>query len=132
MKNEKLIAKVYVFTFDIATYFIVETLRKYPIIAFLSRKCVQEYHIPHSSVIIEKGTPLMISILAIHRDPEYYPDPMKFDPERFNEENIRTRPAFAYMPFGVGPRYCIGKKYKSTDSCSIFVVKFRYIINVRR
>lgn len=47
--------------------------------------------------------------MGLHHDPEYYPNPEKFDPERFSEENKSKRPAYTYLPFGDGPRICIGK-----------------------
>lgn len=47
--------------------------------------------------------------MAVQRDPEYYPNPDDFDPERFNEENKATSKENAYLPFGAGPRKCIGK-----------------------
>ena len=50
-----------------------------------------------------------IPAFAIHRDPKIYPDPEVFDPERFNEENINSRHSSLFLPFGDGPRNCIGK-----------------------
>jgi cytochrome P450 family 6 len=52
---------------------------------------------------------VLLPILALHHDPKYYPDPERFDPERFSEEGKKTRPQFSYLPFGEGPRICIGE-----------------------
>lgn len=51
----------------------------------------------------------MIPVFALHRDPEYYPNPDVFDPDRFTPENKKLRPPCTYLPFGDGPRNCIGK-----------------------
>ena len=47
----------------------------------------------------------------MHRSPDFYPDPTRFDPQRFTPEAKRTRPKFAYFPFGGGPRQCIGEAF---------------------
>lgn len=50
-----------------------------------------------------------IPIWSLHRDPKYYDDPEKFDPERFYDENKHKIKPYTYLPFGIGPRNCIGK-----------------------
>ncbi|XP_026482129.1 cytochrome P450 9e2-like [Ctenocephalides felis] len=59
----------------------------------------------------EKGEALMIPIYNIHHDEQYYENPHKFDPDRFSEENKQNIKPFTYMPFGVGPRNCIGSRF---------------------
>lgn len=59
--------------------------------------------------MFEKGEVVLIPVIGIHRDPKYYPNPDKFDPERFSDENKDKILPYSYMPFGVGPRNCIGK-----------------------
>ncbi|KRT79223.1 cytochrome P450 [Oryctes borbonicus] len=88
-----------------------ETLRKYPPVPTLNRVCSVDYTIPDTNFTIRKGTQVFISSLGMHRDEEYYPNPTKFDPERFSEENKATRPAFSFLPFGEGPRICIGLRF---------------------
>jgi len=69
--------------------------------------CTEDYPLPNSKLVVEKGTQIIISLLGIHRDEEYFPDPLSYQPERFTDEHRNYTPA-AYMPFGVGPRQCIG------------------------
>jgi cytochrome P450 family 6 len=92
----------------------IETLRKYPVLPFVDRFCSSDYPLPSPSgngtVMLPKGTAVYIPIFALHYDPQYYSEPGKFDPERFNEEDKQNRPNYAYLPFGEGPRVCIGKK----------------------
>ena len=52
-----------------------------------------------------------IPTFGFHRDPNYYPDPDKFDPERFSDENKEYIRPYTYMPFGTGPRNCIGSRF---------------------
>lgn len=60
---------------------------------------------------MEKGSFVFIPALGIQHDPEFYPDPDKFDPERFSEENKANRHSAAWTPFGDGPRACIGNYF---------------------
>jgi Cytochrome P450 len=55
---------------------------------------------------------VLVPVYALHHDPDYFPDPEKFDPERFSDENKGNIKNFTYLPFGSGPRNCIGKAYK--------------------
>jgi len=56
---------------------------------------------------------------SIHRDPKYYPNPKKFDPERFSDENKDSINSAAYFPFGLGPRNCIGSRFALMESKAI-------------
>ena len=87
-----------------------ETMRLYPALAVIPREVTRDYPLPDGKGVLDKGTRVFIPVYAIHRDPEYYPDPDRFDPERFTVENKKTRPNYTYLPFGEGPRFCIGKK----------------------
>lgn len=73
------------------------------------RVCTKTYNIPDTNVTIDKGTSVMIPMLGIHRDPDVFPNPMQFDPERFSAENKAERHRFFHLPFGEGPRMCMGK-----------------------
>ncbi|GJQ70001.1 Cyp6g1 [Trypoxylus dichotomus] len=89
---------------------VLETLRKYPPLPFLGRSCTNDYKIPGSNITIEKDTPVMIPLMGIHYDPVYFPDPQKFDPERFSEGNFMKIHPGSFLPFGDGPRNCIGQR----------------------
>ncbi|XP_050454367.1 probable cytochrome P450 6a13 [Cataglyphis hispanica] len=87
-----------------------ETLRKYPPVGATQRICAESYKIPDSDVILEKGTKVLVPIYAIHHDPLYYKNPNAFDPNRFIDEN-KKHDNDTYLPFGKGPRICIGMKF---------------------
>jgi cytochrome P450 family 9 len=65
------------------------------------------------------GEALFIPIIGLHRDPSYYPDPERFDPERFSDDNKHNINPLTYLPFGIGPRICIGEyNFKITPCLS--------------
>lgn len=78
----------------------------------LNREASAPWKIPNSDVTIDKGTAIIIPAMALQHDPKYWPDPQSFIPERFSPEqtadtSFLDRP---YMPFGDGPRNCIGMR----------------------
>lgn len=102
------LTKVFYFLFFLISLF-SETLRKYPPGFVMNRICTKDYKVPDSDYTIEKGTPINISVFGLHMDERYFPDPEKFDPDRFTEEQKSSRHHYTYLPFGEGPRVCIGK-----------------------
>ncbi|XP_046668199.1 probable cytochrome P450 6a14 isoform X2 [Homalodisca vitripennis] len=88
-----------------------ETLRRYASLPFLTRVCTDSYQFPDTDLIIDKGVRIIIPTYAIHHDPDIYPDPYKFDPDRFSEVNFKGRHQYAFLPFGEGPRNCIGMRF---------------------
>ncbi|XP_073826612.1 cytochrome P450 6d1-like [Musca autumnalis] len=88
---------------------VMETMRKYPGLPFLNRECTNDFQIPDMNFTIKKGTAIIVSLFGLHRDPEYFPNPMDFKPERFDHDVMEYNP-IAYMPFGEGPRHCIAQR----------------------
>lgn len=76
------------------------------------RTCTKEYTLEEKNVTIPKGTQMLIPVYGIQRDPEFYPDPEKFDPDRFSAEEKSKRHHYSFLPFGEGPRICIGEPGK--------------------
>ncbi|XP_017125773.1 cytochrome P450 6a2 [Drosophila elegans] len=91
---------------------ISETLRLYTLVPHLERKALNDYVVPgHPKFVIEKGTQILIPACAYHRDEDLYPDPETFDPERFSQEKVAARDSVEWLPFGDGPRNCIGMRF---------------------
>lgn len=98
--------------------FFPEVLRRHPAVARLDRICTKDYMLPGNGGkprIIPKGTVVALPTDAFHKDEQYFPNPYKFDPTRFNKENKAKRNTYAYMPFGIGPRSCIGTEKRFKD-----------------
>lgn len=87
-----------------------EALRMYPVVNFLDRRSTRDYQIPGTSVVLPKDTGVVVSVLGLHYDPRYWERPHQFIPDRFSEENSKGRPNYVYLPFGDGPRQCIGMR----------------------
>lgn len=84
-------------------FLLLETLRKYPPATNLSRKTQNNYNVPGTDLVIEKGISVLIPIYSIHHDPAYYPNPEIFDPDRFdNSEGSKKRDSMTWLPFGEG------------------------------
>ncbi|XP_071646279.1 probable cytochrome P450 6a14 isoform X1 [Temnothorax longispinosus] len=88
-----------------------EVLRKYSAGLFFTRRTMSSYTFNGTKVSIPKGQIILIPWQDMHQDPNIYPEPDVFDPERFNEEAVRSRHPMVYLPFGGGPRNCIGSRF---------------------
>lgn len=110
-------------------YLILETLRKWPPLSFLNRECTKAYKFPNSDVSVREGDAIVISLYGLQRDPEHYPNPDKFDPNRFSDEGSVN--PYTYLPFGEGPRNCIGmmQNLNFTRESLTFMQNFKYILN---
>nr|XP_012614512.1 cytochrome P450 3A5-like [Microcebus murinus] len=86
-----------------------ETLRLFPIGARLERVCKKDIEI--KGMFIPKGVVVMIPTYVLHRDSKYWPEPEEFRPERFSKKNKDNIDPYIYLPFGTGPRNCIGMRF---------------------
>ncbi|XP_032683012.1 cytochrome P450 9e2-like [Odontomachus brunneus] len=94
-----------------------EALRMYPVATLTNRACTEDFELSPTlpgvkPYTMKKGDDLWIPIYALHHDPKYFEDPEKFDPERFlGEQKKHILNTGAYLPFGLGPRMCIGNRF---------------------
>jgi cytochrome P450 family 9 len=86
------------------------------------RISVKDYNFDYEGqkFIIEKGQNFMIPINGYHHDPNFFPEPDKFIPERFSEDNRGSIDPDTYLPFGIGPRNCIGSRFALMEVKTIF------------
>ncbi|CAL8086073.1 unnamed protein product [Orchesella dallaii] len=95
---------------------ICEVLRKFLPVSRLERKCIRDYVDTETGLSIPKGTIVGIPAYSIHHDEQYYDNPEKFDPENFSPDKKSKRNPYAYMPFGIGPRNCIGMRFALVET----------------
>lgn len=100
-----------------------ETLRKWPTAPGTDRTCTKTITFENPDGLgdftVKAGDNIFIPIAGFHRDPKYFPNPDKFDPERFSEENKSNIQPSTYMPFGAGPRACIANRFALMEAKAI-------------
>ncbi|OXU21200.1 hypothetical protein TSAR_000319 [Trichomalopsis sarcophagae] len=108
-----------------------EALRLYPVLPWIDRIPETDYTFPGTNITVEKGVPLILPMRTLHLDPDYFPDPDKFIPERFSEENKKNIVPCTFFPFGEGPRNCIGLRLGIIQS-KLGIVNFlsRYELSI--
>ncbi len=109
---------------------ISETLRLYPPVLRLEREAMTDYKLGNTGITLLKGQLVEIPVFAIHHSEEYYPNPERFFPERFMPENRDQIIPYTYIPFGAGPRNCIGMRFALMEAklCLAHIVRrFRFV-----
>ena len=97
--------------------------------------CTEDFVIPpkrphEKSFTLRKGESVMIPTYAIQMNEEFFHNPDNFDPERFSEENIHKIQQNTFIPFGIGPRACIGSRFALLEAKVLFVYllkNFRFV-----
>lgn len=102
---------------------IKEGLRLFPAVPKVGRLLTEDVQLDEYK--IPKGCMVGVHIYYLHRDKRFFPDPEKFDPERFSSENTAGRHPFAYIPFSAGMRNCIGQKFAMYEEKSVLSSIFR-------
>ncbi|CAL1268169.1 unnamed protein product [Larinioides sclopetarius] len=101
-----------------------ESQRIYPSVPFIARQINEDTNI--CGYPIPKGTLSLVHIHSLHRDERWFPNPEKFDPDRFLPENCTNRHPFAYIPFSAGPRNCIGQRFAQMEEKIIVSTVLRH------
>ncbi|MGY2048297.1 cytochrome P450 [Methylobacterium sp. JK268] len=100
-----------------------ESMRLYPPAPIVVRAALEDVEVGGQRVA--RGTPISVPIYAIHRHALLWDEPDRFDPDRFAPEAVRARDRYAYLPFGAGPRICIGMSFALMEAVAILAVLIR-------
>jgi cytochrome P450 len=92
---------------------LTESMRLYPPVYAIGRRALDDYKV--DGFVIPRGSLVVVSPLVTHRDPRWFPDPERFDPDRWTPEAQALRPKFSYFPFSAGTRMCIGDQFAWTE-----------------
>ncbi|KAI5641164.1 cytochrome p450 domain-containing protein [Phthorimaea operculella] len=90
---------------------LMETLRMYPPVPIIARHLKQDVKMPSNGKVVPAGATVVIATVKLHRRPDIYPNPDRFDPDNFLPERSANRHYYAFVPFSAGPRSCVGRKY---------------------
>jgi cytochrome P450 len=107
-----------------------EALRLYPPVWAMSRRALSDYRA--GPYLLPAGSVVIVSPAVTHRDPRWYPDPDRFDPERWAPEAMATRPKFSFFPFGGGSRQCLGEGFawlEATVVLTLLARRWRFFPN---
>ena len=96
---------------------ITEALRLYPPAWIMGRRALKDYQL--GPYVVPAGSIVIMSPYVIHHDDRYFPDPFRFDPDRWTPEARASRPQFWFFPFGGGPRRCIGEGFAWTEAIMV-------------
>ncbi|CAI4221588.1 unnamed protein product [Auanema sp. JU1783] len=96
---------------------IKESLRMFPPVPIVQRKLMKDFKT--GKYFFPQGVQLVLSPLILHYNEKAFPDPYKFDPDRFLPENLEKRNAYDYIPFSAGPRNCIGQKFAMMEEKTV-------------
>ncbi len=109
---------------------IKELMRVYPPVPGFGRRAIADVEV--GGYTIPKNAEVLIMTYLMHHDPQTFPDPERFDPERFSAANEAAIPKYAYIPFGSGPRICIGNAFAMMESRLILAtIASRYAISLK-
>jgi cytochrome P450 len=97
-----------------------ESMRLYPPAPIITRTALKEFQL--GDFLIPTGTVMFVPVYAVHHHPSIWDRPEVFDPERFSPEAVRVRHRYAYMPFGAGPRVCIGNAFAMMEGVVVLAV----------
>ncbi|XP_063378800.1 cytochrome P450 6B6-like [Cydia fagiglandana] len=93
-----------------------EAMRMFPSLGVLNRVCARPYTFPELGLTVDPGVRIVIPLEALQNDEKYFDNPREFRPERFSPEEVKKRHKFVYLPFGDGPRACIGSRLGEMQS----------------
>ena len=107
-----------------------ETLRFYPVVWLVDREPIEDDEF--NGTKIKKGEDIAAFIYGLHHNSKYWKDPEKFDPERFTPENKKEHVPFSYLPFGGGPRICIGKNFAIMEMqfiLAMLIKRYKFVLS---